>query len=154
MSETHMEQKKIDLDALEAALAKATPGPWRRGNRGEYVVVHLDHNYIVCDEDPEDDNAERVEADTDTIIAAHNALPALIAELRQLRARVTPEPIGEKHQDGNWWLVWSPLGNQWYKALWHNGHWEMTGRLGLFNKATHALPLPPALEDAAMKEGK
>jgi hypothetical protein len=76
----------------------------------------------------------------------YSALPALIAELRELRERVTPEVIREKHKDGNWWLVWSPLGNQWYKALWHNGHWEMTGRLGLFNKATHALPLPPALE--------
>ena len=79
-------KQKIDLDALEAALAKATPGPWRRGSRDEYVVIHLDHGYIVCDEDPEDDNAERVEADTDTIIAAHNALPALIAELRELRS--------------------------------------------------------------------
>lgn len=70
----------------------------------------------------------------------------LKAEAAELRERVTPEPISDKHKDGNWWLVWSPLGEQWYKALWHNGHWEMTGRLGLFNKATHALPMPLAPE--------
>ena len=70
----------------------------------------------------------------------------LSVENNKLRMQVTPEPISDKHKDGNWWLVWSPLGEQWYKALWHNGHWEMTGRLGLFNKATHALPMPPAPE--------
>lgn len=112
MSETHTTQK-IDLDALEAALAKKSEKPW---------------GWADC------------------VSACVENMPALIAELRELRARVTPEVIREKHKDGNWWLVWSPLGNQWYKALWHNGHWEMTGRLGLFNKATHALPLPPALE--------
>ena len=112
MSETHTTQK-IDLDALEAALAKKSEKPW---------------GWADC------------------VSACVENMPALIAELRELRARTTPEVISEKHRDGNWWLVWSPLGNQWYKALWHNGHWEMTGRLGLFNKATHALPLPPALE--------
>ncbi len=112
MSETHTTQK-INLDALEAALAKKSEKPW---------------GWADC------------------VSACVENMPALIAELRELRARVTPEVIREKHKDGNWWLVWSPLGNQWYKALWHNGHWEMTGRLGLFNKATHALPLPPALE--------
>lgn len=70
----------------------------------------------------------------------------LRAENAALRMQVTPEPIGEKHRDGNWWLVWSPLDGQWYKALWQNNHWDMSGRLGLFNKATHALPMPPAPE--------
>ena len=110
-------QQKIDLDALEAAHKK-----------GVEVSGYVDG------------------PDYERIHSVWDALPALIAELLELRARTTPEVIGEKHKDGNWWLVWSPLGNQWYKALWHNGHWEMTGRLGLFNKATHALPLPPALE--------
>ena len=106
-------ENRIDLDALEAALAKSTPGRWRRGSRDEYVVVHLDHGYIVCDEDPEDDNAERVEADTDIIIAAHNALPALIAELRELRAESAAikarawQSIETAPKNGTGFLAWN-----------------------------------------------
>lgn len=70
----------------------------------------------------------------------------LSVENNKLRMQVTPEPISDKHKDGNWWLVWSPTNKQWYKALWRKGRWEMTGRLGLLDRATHALPLPPALE--------
>lgn len=149
-----MEQQKVDLDALEAALGKSTPGVMRAVPNGGFCMDE-DENYWGFESGP--GYFEGLEAggfnltgfiakqDAERLEASYNALPGLIAELRQLRARVTPEPIGEKHRDGNWWMVWSPLDNQWYKALWHNGHWEMAGRLG-FYKATHALPLPPAPE--------
>lgn len=94
--------ERVDLGALEAALAKATPGPWRRGSRHDYVVVHLDHGYIVADEDLEDDSPERVEADTDAIISAHNALPALIAELRELREEAERARWCEENRAAVW----------------------------------------------------
>ena len=59
-----MEQQKVDLDALEAALKRYD----------ETGVDKVDYN----------------------------AFPALLAELRELRRLTTPEPIGEKHKDGNW----------------------------------------------------
>lgn len=96
--------ERVDLDALEAALAKATPGPWRRGSRHDYVVVHLDDGYIVADEDIEDDSPERVEADTDAIISAHNALPALIAEVRQLRQEAARARWCEENKADVSWL--------------------------------------------------
>jgi hypothetical protein len=140
-----MEPKRIDLDKLEAAWAASTPGKWKIGlSRNGRWQVSANGMQVCWVWGTTARPAKELGA---VICDTHNAIPALIAELRHLRAMITPEPIGEKHRDGNWWLVWSPLGNQWYKALWHNGHWEMTGRLGLFNKATHALPLPPALEE-------
>ena len=55
----------------------------------------------------------------DGLSAEAERLKAEAAELRKrldvalflvdaLRARVTPEPIVEKHKDGKWRLVWSP----------------------------------------------
>ena len=111
MSETHTTQK-IDLDALEAALAKKSEKPW---------------GWADC------------------VSACVANMPALIAELRQLRARVTPEVISEKHRDGNWWLCWEPGYEAWYKIRWQHERWQWGGG-PLYGTPTHALPLPPALE--------
>lgn len=59
-----MEQKKVDLDALEAALAKSTPG-----------------RYLVPDDATGQERNEIL-----AVTTGMNALPALIAELRELRA--------------------------------------------------------------------
>lgn len=130
MSETHIKQR-IDLDALEAALARATPG-----ELGKHMKLYNRYGFRL------------VQEDMDCIIATHNALPALIAELRQLRARTTPEPIGDKHRDGNWWLVWNPGSEQWMKCLFDREQWNKSGtmRESLFGTPTHALPMPPAPE--------
>ena len=122
-------EQKIDLDALEAALAKSTPGEW-----GKHMKLYNRDGFRL------------VQEDMDCIIAAHNALPALIAELRQLRARTTPEPIGDKHRDGNWWLLWDPGWEGWFKVRWRIVGWQMGGGLFL-GTPTHALPMPPAPED-------
>lgn len=61
-----------------------------------------------------------------------------------LRARVTPEVIGEKHKDGNWWLLWGPW-EAWIKGRRDLAYWRATDGL-LTWEPTHALPLPPAPE--------
>jgi hypothetical protein len=109
MSETHTTQK-IDLDALEAALAKKSEKPW---------------GWADC------------------VSACVENMPALIAELRHLRARVTPEPISDKHKDGNWWLVWEPNYKIWFLLRWRPVGWQL-GSSDFIGTPTHALPLPPA----------
>ena len=145
-------KQKIDLDALEAALGKSTPGEWTVEMDGPTdedspcdVIIPEINRILHSTEwaDPED--FERDVANAEAIALAHNALPALIAELRQLRARTTPEPIGEKHRDGNWWLVWEPGYERWFKVRSQHERWDMGGGL-LFGTPTHALPVPPAPE--------
>ena len=71
-------------------------------------------------------------------------LPVLIAAARQ----TVPEPISEKHRDGNWWLVWAPGAEQWMKCRWLGEYWGKSGtmREQLFDDPAHALPMPPAPE--------
>src|SRR5580700_3317368 len=86
----------VDLVALATLEREATRAPWEtEGNGLETAVVapdgakglpHYDEDEAVpicvdcCDE-----NEARNPADMDLIVAARNALPALIAELRDLR---------------------------------------------------------------------
>jgi hypothetical protein len=151
-----MEQQKVDLDALEAALARATPGEWTVEMDGPDdddspcdVVIPEINRILHSTEwaDPED--FEQDVANAEAIVAAHNALPALIAELRQLRARITPEVIGEKHRDGNWWLVWGGDMDKWVIAHHDELMWQWYRDCGLSVNPTHALPLPPAPEPPA-----
>jgi len=144
MSETHMGQQKIDLDELEAALAKATPGPWKWSINSKRVqVAAVRHAAQVCA--VWNTSAHPATAVADAIVSAHNALPALIAELRHLRARVTPEPISDKHKDGNWWLMWEPNYKIWFLLRWRPVGWQL-GSSDFIGTPTHALPLPPAPE--------
>ena len=108
-----------ELDALEAALGKATPG-----------------RFLVAD-----GATGREAAEGQAIVAGMNAVPALLAEVRELRRLTTPEPISEKHRDGNWWLVWEPEYEHWYKARWRHEVWDL-GWQNLLGTPTHALPLP------------
>jgi methionine synthase II (cobalamin-independent) len=78
----------VDLDALEQLLAKATPGPWHvsagwpASNDGTMLfslngpVAHSDwENWGYTNK-----------ADIELAAALHNAAPAMIAELKSLRA--------------------------------------------------------------------
>jgi len=133
-----------ELDALEAALANATPGEWS-------VRDHSKDEGCIYIEAPDDGVAtvftdckaplEENFATANAIALAHNALPALLAEVRELRRLTTPEPISEKHRDGNWWLVWEPEYEHWYKARWRHEVWDL-GWQNLLGTPTHALPLP------------
>ena len=89
------------------------------------------------------DNAPLWDSSMDPV---YSALPALIAELLELRARTTPEVIGEKHRDGNWWLVWEPGWEQWRKVRWRYEGWHTGGGALFVGTPTHALPMPPEPE--------
>ena len=150
MSETHMEQR-IDLDALEAALAKSTPGEWEACRYSNYSgwAVYAPEAGCIAERWYSTGQQDEIPRNDQFIALAHNALPALIAELRELRARVTPEPISEKHYDGNWWLVWDPGSEQWMKCRFECEQWNKSGtmREPFFGTPTHALPMPDAPEE-------
>ena len=132
-------EQKTDLDALEAAYKKANlPDTLRIVS----AILRL-HPH-----DPAD--ACSSEEDEACLALAHNALPALVAELRELRARTTPEPISDKHRDGNWWLVWVPGFEHWLKCRFRHDQWMLSGpaTAGLCDAPTHALPMPPPPEEA------
>lgn len=63
-----------ELKHLEELCAKATPGPWLRDGSGYVFVKNIEIGNSS-------DNAE-------FIIAAREALPKLIAEVRRLQARL------------------------------------------------------------------
>ena len=80
-----MNAMPVDLDALEALLAKASPGEWTASSHDWFAL--RTHALIICDRPPVF-YAESHAAwpDNSTAIAAlHNAAPDLIAEARMLR---------------------------------------------------------------------
>ena len=149
MSETHIKQR-IDLDALEAALGKATPGEWEACKYSNYSgwAVYAPEAGCIAERWYSTGQQDEIPRNDQFIALAHNALPALIAELRELRARTTPEPISDKHRDGNWWLVWVPGFEHWLKCRFRHDQWMLSGpaTAGLCDAPTHAIPMPPAPE--------
>jgi len=144
-----------ELDALEAAHKAATPGEWTVEMDGPDdddspcdVVIPEIHRILHSTEWADPQDFEQDVANAEAMVAAYNALPALLAELRELRSLTTPEPIGDLHKDGNWWLVWAPGAEQWMKCRWLGEYWGKSGtmREQLFDDPTHALPMPPAPE--------
>jgi len=141
-----------ELDALEAALAKATPGEWTVEMDGPDdddspcdVVIPEINRILHGTEWADSQDFKQDVANAEAMVAVHNALPALLAEVRELRRLTTPEPISEKHRDGNWWLVWAPGAEHWCKVRWRSayGDWQKSGATErLLNTPTHALPLP------------
>lgn len=74
----------LDLDALEALLAKATPGEWSLSQPSAgYCSINAERTPIIYTTSAGCQNAE---ANHIAIVAIHTAAPALIAELRELRA--------------------------------------------------------------------
>jgi hypothetical protein len=146
-----------ELEALEAALAKSTPGEARLLPNGGAMMDEDPTYWGVLGGKGYYDGAGSGgfnltgfidEADAQRLVVSYTALPALIAELRELRARTAPEPISDKHRDGNWWLVWDPGSEQWMKCRFECLQWNKSGtmREPFFGTPTHALPMPPAPE--------
>jgi hypothetical protein len=77
-------------------------------------------------------------------------IPALLMlnELRELQQLNTPEPIGDKHRDGQPWLAYFPCLRGWDISYWQNGSWWVDRHLTHYGP-THALPLPEAPEPSA-----
>jgi len=88
----------LDLEALEAALEKASPGPWCQSVRGdcygglEGVVLTPGHSVVHFDD----------ESNAAAIVALMNAAPALIAELRAAREVVRVAKIGALDIANSW----------------------------------------------------
>jgi hypothetical protein len=149
-----------ELDALEAAHNDAAPGEWTVEMDGPDdddspcdVVIPEINRILHSTEWADPKHFDQDVANAEAMVAAHNALPALLAEVRELRRLTTPEPIGEKHRDGNWWLAWAPGAEQWIKCLWLGEYWGKSGtmREQLFDDPTHALPLPGRPEPLAAR---
>jgi len=133
-----------ELDALEAALAKATPGEWEATTYSNYAgwAVYAPGAGCIAERWYSTGQQDEIPRNDLFIAIAHNALPALLAEVRDLRRPTTPEPIGEKHRDGNWWLVWGGDMDKWVIAHHDELMWQWYRDCGLSVNPTHALPLP------------
>jgi len=87
----------LDLDALEALLEKATPGEWTASSHDWFAL--RTHALIICDRPPVfyAESHAAWPSNSGAIAALHNAAPALIGELRALRAEETMhvEVIGD-----------------------------------------------------------
>ncbi len=93
----------VDLNALEAVLAKTTPGEWKYSQREDYFDINgllLGHmRYPLGDKSD----------DLCAIVALHNAAPTLIAEHRAALARVEElEKRLSSHAD---WLQGAAAGD-------------------------------------------
>ena len=79
----------VDVEGLRTLLEKAAKGPWRVGPVDDTVVTGPDHLEIAAiDGDYNDPDLWPVmEANAALIVAARNALPALLDENAALRAR-------------------------------------------------------------------
>ena len=140
-----------ELDALEAALAKATPGEWEATTYSNYAgwAVYAPGAGCIAERWYSTGQQDEIPRNDLFIAIAHNALPALLAEVRELRRLTTPESIGEKHRDGNWWLVWGGDMDKWVIAHHDELMWQWYRDCGLSVNPTHALPMPPAPEPPA-----
>jgi hypothetical protein len=139
-------EQKIDIPALREALAKATPISGTKITSHHIVSKGYEHLANLCRENM-GPIAMTHKEESDAIAAAYTALPALLDELEALRAMTTPEVIGDRHRDGNWWIIWERnIG--WCKGRWdlEIGQWSF---LGYWSERTptHALPMPPEPHD-------
>lgn len=82
----------FDIDELERLLAAATPGEWVTGCGFERNYLYGGGAHLACIGGSEDyeinDDGSPNEADNnaDLIAAARNSLPAILTEIRELRA--------------------------------------------------------------------
>jgi hypothetical protein len=103
----------IDIAELRAKLAIATPGPWMYDDDGEVVGIEDDEGEIVFSQQvigthwPHGAPTRQLymeSGDAELIVAAVNALPALLDELERLRAFVDSLGVDvDEYHDGEWW---------------------------------------------------
>lgn len=72
----------FDIDELERLLARATPGEWDWTDFPEITVDGVTAIIDCSAGDSEDENV----ANAQLIVAARNSLPAILTEIRELRA--------------------------------------------------------------------
>lgn len=76
---------ELDLDELERLAAQATPGPWEMDNNYNIRIAEGGHPLVITINDDEDWIPRP--SDARYITAACNALPELIARVRELEAK-------------------------------------------------------------------
>lgn len=88
----------IDLDAIEARLKAATPGPWQRGSHYDVVTSSRSEGWLVADCGTADSPDE---ASANVAFIAHAAadIARLLAEVRRLHQLVQIPKIAK-------WLPW------------------------------------------------
>lgn len=157
---------RIDIDALLALHAKATPGEWH------WVIEDKSMATLGVGRDPGMGDphvlsvspcrscADRVnewtwgncltpsKEDADLIAALHNAFPAIASELRELRAAREWQPISSAPHTGIAVLLWQPWkSGRDCRVIGHyaNG-WCDRECESMQPEPTHWQPLPPAPE--------
>jgi hypothetical protein len=76
----------MDVDAIEALLAKATPGPWRAStDRADDVYISDAADVVGIANMHYCDDCDGATANAKAIVALINAAPTLLTELRRLR---------------------------------------------------------------------
>jgi hypothetical protein len=77
---------ELDLDAIEARAAAATPAPWSRGgNADPGEVIYGEGGTLISVGWEGDGGVIRPETDGEFIAHARQDVPALVAEVRRLR---------------------------------------------------------------------
>lgn len=91
-----------ELNRLEALAAAATPGPWRLPGGKSYVMPSHGEPYKVAQLGGTRDSPgliaredDRLHHDAEFIAAARGAVPALVAEVRRLRAELGQQAGGK-----------------------------------------------------------
>lgn len=86
----------VDLEALEAEIAQAFPGPWKVGRSQESVISPL-LDETISNADAETHSGyggalvcESAWKSKGAIVALHTAAPDMIAEIRRLREALRP----------------------------------------------------------------
>lgn len=160
-----------DLDALEALLAKTTPGEWEATTYSNYAGWSIYAHGAGCIAERWYATGQQDEIPrNDLLIAAlHNAAPALIAELRALREANRWRPIAEAPRESEEriaarieprcprLLVWvgGELDIAYYDLYYSDGGAGFTGGSGWVGSSgeeiaepTHFLVLPDPPEGA------
>lgn len=78
----------LDLDAIQARADAALPGPWEAHQSPTVPHIWSIDRISEDDDDDGDEIAEAREADAEFIANSREDIPALLAEVRVLRARL------------------------------------------------------------------
>lgn len=153
-------ENRIDLDTLEAALAKSTPGEIyliENGGPGldpdpNYWGIYKGNGSSLDGSDGFAITGFICEGDARFIVMAHNAFPALIAELRELRAESAAikarawQSIETAPKNGTGFLAWNESLRIVEESWWSDNMAGITHWQPFPDDPTHALPMPPTPE--------
>jgi hypothetical protein len=109
----------LDLDAIEARANAASPGPWTQWNEHEFEGPNHEpltglYSY--------EDGGITYERDTIFIAHAREDVPALIAEVRRLRAALASRTV-ETAEEWEYGVLWARERASGYESDWSGWSW-------------------------------